>query len=124
RVRANRGRLLPRTVTAPFTDTRRGTLAAVLDALVPDDEHGPGALSAGVLGFVEDALDDALADLRPAYADGLDTLDALARSAHGCPFAALDAAGRDAMLAELEAGSHGAELRSFFELVRLHAVHG
>src|SRR5207247_2830093 len=95
RVRANRGRLLPRTVTAPFTDTRRGTLAAVLDALVPDDEHGPGALSAGVLGFVEDALDDALADLRPAYADGLDTLDALARSAHGCPFAALDAARRD-----------------------------
>jgi hypothetical protein len=90
-------------------------LAAVLDALVPEDELGPGALAAGVLDFVERALPDE---------EGLAALDELARTAHGPAFAELDAKTRDALLAEVEAGAHGAELQAFFELVRLHAVHG
>jgi len=93
----------------------RAVLAAVLDALVPEDEHGPGALAAGVLEFVERTLPDE---------GGLAALDELARTAHGRSFAELDAVTGDALLAELEAGAHGAELQRFFELVRLHAVHG
>lgn len=93
----------------------RAVLAAVLDGLVPEDELGPGALAAGVLEFVERTLPDD---------GGLAALDGLAHTAHGRSFAELAAPTRDALLAEVEAGAHGVELQSFFELVRLHAVHG
>src|SRR5262249_7837651 len=106
-VRAGRGRVLPRAV--------RAALAAFLDALIPEDELGPGALAAGVLDFVERELPDA---------GGLAALDELARTEHGRSFADLDAGTRDALLTKLEAGAHGEELQAFFELVRLHAVHG
>jgi gluconate 2-dehydrogenase gamma chain len=90
-------------------------LAAVLDALIPEDELGPGALAAGVLDFVERGLADD---------GGLVALDELARSAHGRSFPELDARPRDELLAELEAGAHGEELQAFFELVRLQTVYG
>jgi hypothetical protein len=90
-------------------------LAAVVDALVPEDELGPGALAAGVLDFVERALPDE---------EGLAALDELARTTHDRAFAELDPKSRDALLAEVEAGAHGAELQAFFELVLLHTVHG
>jgi hypothetical protein len=38
------------------TDRRAAALAALLDRVVPSDEHGPGALEAGVAAYVDDAL--------------------------------------------------------------------
>jgi gluconate 2-dehydrogenase gamma chain len=111
-------------VRPTLTHERRNTLAAVLDALVPADELGPGALAAGVPDFVERALAGPLAELRATYADGLDALDELAQTANSCALGSLDAASRNTMLAEIESGAHGGELRAFFELMRLHAVHG
>lgn len=87
----------------------------MLDALVPEDELGPGALAAGVLDFVDGVLGD----------DGsLAALDELARTAQGRSFAGLDVRRRDQLLAEVEAGAHGGELQAFFELVRLQTVYG
>lgn len=93
----------------------KAVLAAFLDALVPDDEVGPGALAAGVLDFVERALTDD---------EGLAALDELARTVDGRSFGDLDTEARDALLAEIEAGAHGTELQAVFELVRLHTVYG
>jgi gluconate 2-dehydrogenase subunit 3-like protein len=99
-------------------------LAAVVDALVPEDELGPGALAAGVVDFVERALAGPLGELAKTYDAGLTALDELGRTTHGRAFAQLGAETRDALLAEVEIGAHGAELQAFFELVRLHTVHG
>jgi hypothetical protein len=61
------------------TGERAAALAALLDRLVPSDEHGPGALESGVAAHVEEALADepdldrrlaALAALPDAELDG------------------------------------------------------
>jgi Gluconate 2-dehydrogenase subunit 3 len=82
----------------------RATLAAVLNRLIPGDEHGPGAAEAQVLRFVEQVA----AEHGAAYADGLAALEGLT---------ALEPAEQDARLAAIED-------TAFFELVRLHAIQG
>lgn len=99
-------------------------LAALVAALVPEDELGPGAVGAGVLDFLERAFAGPLAGLRSTYERGLTALDELARSEHGRPFDGLDDAARDALLTEVEAGGRGEELQAFFDLVRVNVVHG
>lgn len=102
----------------------KDVLAAVLDTLVPEDELGPGALAAGVLEFVERALEGTLPELRSTYDEGLTALDGLARAADGRSFADLDVTERVALLARVESGAYGTGPQSFFELVRLHTVQG
>jgi gluconate 2-dehydrogenase gamma chain len=78
----------------------RHVLEAMLSRLIPADEHGPGALEAGVADYVAGRLPDTCA--LAALPDG---------------FAELPPAEQDAVLAELE----GTEL---FETVRLLAIQG
>jgi hypothetical protein len=101
---------------------QRATLRAIADRLIPSDDHGPGAVQAGALAYVERELDGAYADLLPAYADGLQLVDARARATQGLPLAELAPDAQDAVLRalELEPGAGGA----FFELVRRHVFEG
>ena len=101
----------------PLDAPRTRTLRAFADRLVPTDETGPGALPAGAVEYVGQALagDDAVH--LPAYVAGLSSLDATARTRHGAAFAELAGDQQDALLSELE---HGA----FFELVRRHVLEG
>jgi hypothetical protein len=97
--------------------SQRRTLRAFADRLVPIDEHGPGAVDAGAVDYVEQALAGDYAALLPVYVAGLEALDATTLARDGQPFAELDPATQDARLRELE---HGA----FFELVRRHVMEG
>lgn len=103
------------------------TLAAVVDRLIPADEHGPGAVAAGVLTFFERQLHGQLAHLTDLYAEGLAELDELARAEYGAPFAELSPGHQDALLEHVEqldtAGAH-ARLRAFFEAVLNHTIDG
>jgi gluconate 2-dehydrogenase gamma chain len=111
----------------PLTGAESAVLAAMLDGLIPADEHGPGAVEARVPVFIERALGAKLAPLRGNYARNLAALEAWTRATRGTAFAALDPGERDAVLGELERGAAtGFEpsAQAFFELVRLHAIQG
>jgi hypothetical protein len=85
---------------------------ALLERLLPADEHGPGAVALGVADYVRAALAGPYAAHRDTYERGL---GALAR----IDFAALDAAAQDAVVTALQSDDP-----EFFMLVRGHAIEG
>jgi gluconate 2-dehydrogenase gamma chain len=115
---------------APYlnlTATEAAALEAFVARLIPNDANGPGALEAGAARYIDAALGDALAALRPAYTAGLSALDAYARSAAGGSFASLAPERQDALLDDLEQGratGFGPSSRVFFDLVLGHTLEG
>jgi gluconate 2-dehydrogenase gamma chain len=105
---------------APLSPAQWATLQAIGDRLIPADDHGPGAVQAGAIDYVGQALAGDDAHLQPAYVAGLEAVDARARGAHGRPFEQLAPEARDAILAQLEQGDDA----PFFELVRRHVFEG
>ena len=91
-----------------FSEEQRRTLAAVLDEIIPPSGDGrlPGAGEIGVVAHVERGLAQ-LAVLIPIIAQGLATLDELARKRGAASFVALARADRSAVLAELVAAQAG-----------------
>ena len=61
-------------------------LEAIADQLIPEDEHGPGALAAGAVVYIDRALGGALSDSREAYRGGLAAFERYCRSSRGAPF--------------------------------------
>ena len=78
-------------------------LGAVLDRLIPADEHGPGAHEARGARYIERALAAEQREHRDAYLRGLSALQASARASHGAGFEELDAEAQDGLLAATEA---------------------
>ncbi len=104
----------------PFDAAQTRTLRTIADRLIPTDELGPGALPAGAVEYVGQALAGDDAHLLPAYVAGLSSLDATARERHGQAFADIEPAEQDALLADLERGTSSA----FFELLRRQVFEG
>lgn len=102
-------------------------LDAVLDRLIPSDEHGPGAREARVIHYIDRALGGALASSRPAYTAGLASLDHYAQSSRGRRFPDLSSADKDSVLKDVETsaatGFAGGSAR-FFAMVLSHARQG
>jgi gluconate 2-dehydrogenase gamma chain len=116
-----------RLAARPLTTAQRTTLAAAGDRLIPTDEYGPGAVAAGAVDYVVQALAGGDAVHLPAYVAGLHALDACAQRRHARGFAELDAAAQDAILADVERGVAGSGLDAevaFFELLRRHVFEG
>ena len=110
-----------------LTAVEGATLQAVVARLIPTDERGPGALEAGAATYIDRALAGPLAGSREAYRAGLAALDRYAQAARGADFAALDAAGQDALLGAVEANAapeFGPGAAGFFNLVLTHAIQG
>jgi gluconate 2-dehydrogenase gamma chain len=105
-------------VTEALRAGELAVLAAVLERLIPADEHGPGAREARVLRYVERRLDGPYAAYREVYASGLALLDAEAVRSHGARFTELAPGAQDELLREAEQ-RHG-----FFDLVLEHAMEG
>jgi len=110
-----------------LTAAEGATLQAVVARLIPTDERGPGALEAGAATYIDRGLAGPLAGSREAYSAGLAALDRYAQAARGARFAALDAAGQDALLGAVEANAapeFGPGAAGFFNLVLTHTIQG
>src|SRR5919199_148487 len=104
------------------------TAAAIFERLFPADESGPGATEIGVLSYVDRALAGAYRDKVEAYRVGLATLDRVARTRCGQPFAGCAPEQQDALISELEAGTlpdfRVPSQRDFLQMLRLHLQEG
>jgi gluconate 2-dehydrogenase gamma chain len=107
-------------VTAALGSDASAVLVAVLDRLIPDDEHGPGALAAGVPRYLEGVLERAGDTAVERWEAGLAAIGALARGREGGDFAALPPELQDRVL-ELAAEGHEA---AFFTELRQRAIEG
>ncbi|MFL5732103.1 MAG: gluconate 2-dehydrogenase subunit 3 family protein [Chloroflexia bacterium] len=103
------------------------TAAAIFERLFPADEHGPGATQMGVVTYLDRALAGAYRGSAESYRVGLATLDRIARSRWGVPFADSTPQQQDAMLAELQQGTLEMRVpsqREFFAMLRAHLQEG
>src|SRR5439155_26638968 len=110
-------------VLVSLTPAEAETLRAIIARIVPADENGPGALEARADRFIDRALAGALKNQRPAYSDGLASVDSFAQSSKGALFAKLSATDQDAVLTEMQANratGFTGDSGQFFNLVRTH----
>jgi len=110
-------------VTGALGSGAEAVLAAVLERLIPEDEHGPGAHEAGVGRYVAGALARAGEDAAERWRSGLAALDALALTRDGAGFAVLPPAAQSRLL-ELVAEGGVPGLTAFFEELRARALEG
>ena len=110
--------------TAPesaFSPAQMHLIEAVVDRLIPSDEHGAGARECGVPVYIDRSFAGALASQKAAFTAGLAAVDALAQSRHDAVFAKLDAAQQDELLTVMErneAAGFEPNSRAFFFRVR------
>lgn len=87
-----------------FKPTERETIAAAAARLIPSDDS-PGAKEAGVIDYIERALDTRYHRvLREPFRLGAAVLEALAQKSWQKPFAAIEATDQDSVLSYVEAG--------------------
>lgn len=75
--------------TGFFTAAQHRTVEALTEVLVPADDRSPGAKAARVADHLDFVLNDASAETRHAWSDGLAALDAVSAARFGAPFADL-----------------------------------
>lgn len=110
-----------------LTAAEADILDAMVDRLIPADEHGPGAREARVIHYIDRALGGALATSRQAYSSGLSALDRYAQSSRGKGFLALTSTDKDSVLIDVETGAatgFGASSAQFFAMVLSHTRQG
>ena len=108
-----------------------GLLEAIADQLIPADEHGPGAVDAHAVRFIDRALGGALADSLDAYRSGLAAFDRYCRSSRGGSFTSLSHTDQVSALIDVETGAAtgaGAGFvgssAAFFGMVHDHVLQG
>ena len=94
-----------RTAFENLTASESGLLDAIVERLIPSDDHGPGAKEARVAYYIDRALGGALASSREAYAAGLAALDRYASASRGKPFRELPPVDQDSVLIDCETGA-------------------
>lgn len=102
-------------------------LDAVVDRLIPADQHGPGARDARVVHYIDHSLGGALASSKNAYTAGLASLERYARSSRGKSFLELSNTDRDSVLIDVETGAATGFAGSsalFFTMVLNHTRQG
>jgi gluconate 2-dehydrogenase gamma chain len=105
------------------------TVEAIAARIIPSDDE-PGATEAGVVNFIDKALANEEAAMKPVYKAGLAGIDAVAKKRFAKAFAELAGEQQDEVLAALESGRAegwpkgpvGAD--GFFGAVRAHTVYG
>ena len=110
-----------------LSSIQQATLRALMDRIIPPDDY-PGAWEAGVGDYLAGQFKADLRDYEPAYAAGLDALEAEAVLSARASFAALPEVEQDALLRRVEAGDvrHPWPLdpAAFFQTAVLHVVEG
>ena len=106
-------------------------LETIADHLIPADEHGPGAVAAGAVSYIDRALGGALSSSRADYRSGLAAFDRYSRSSRGGPFRELSHVDQVSVLIDVESGAatgagtgFSGSSGTFFGLVRRHVLQG
>lgn len=105
------------------------TVEAISGRIIPADEE-PGAIEAGVVNFIDKALANEDAALKPVYQAGLVGVDAVAKRRFKKTFVELTAAEQDDVLRGLESGKADGwpagpvKAADFFIVMRAHTVYG
>jgi gluconate 2-dehydrogenase gamma chain len=116
-----------RTPLEHFTSQEAELMDAIVARLIPTDEHGPGALEAHAVHYIDRALGGALASSRQAYTSGLAALDKYARSSRGAAFRQLSPTDQDSVLIDVETGAatgFSGSSAVFFAMVLNHTHQG
>jgi gluconate 2-dehydrogenase gamma chain len=108
-----------------LTPAEGETLGAIADRIFPKTDT-PGAVEIGVLSYIDIALAGDYAPLVPLYQRGLRAIERFAQAKFAERFSDLTEEQKDAVLAELEAGSVRGfkKAAEFFETVRYHVLEG
>jgi gluconate 2-dehydrogenase gamma chain len=120
-----------------FNEAEARDVEALAARIVPGSADDPGAREAGVLVYIDRAVEGAYRELQPAYRRGLAELERHCREQARASFADLGADRQDALLSELddialelEAGDSPATdprriiLAQLYAMVRQHTLEG
>lgn len=113
-----------RTVYEQLTADEAELLQAIAGQLIPADEHGPGAVEAGAVSYIDRALGGALSSFRSTYRSGLAAFDRYCRSSFGASFTELSNVDQISALIDLESGIDTSNSADFFDMVRSHVLQG
>jgi hypothetical protein len=103
------------------------TLTALIDTLVPADEHGPAGTEVGVGIYIAKVISDS-DETRGLYGSNLDAVERLAAKRFGgTGFAALDQGQRSELVRSIEAGEaegFSPDAATFFAVFHHHMLEG
>jgi Gluconate 2-dehydrogenase subunit 3 len=117
-----------RAVPAPkiLSSSQFATLEAFVEAIIPADERSPGAKEARVADYIDLLLSEVEESVALQWMGGLAELDEEAVTRFQLPFARLDAAQTDTILASISANELDPQtpLESFFVMTKHAAIDG
>lgn len=121
----------PREPLLALTADEHDLLTAIVARLIPSEAHGPGAVDAGAVTYIDRALSGFAAASREPYRRGLAALERYARSSRGAGFRDLSPTDQDSLLIDVETGAatgSGAGFdgssAAFFAMLRAHTWQG
>jgi gluconate 2-dehydrogenase gamma chain len=111
---------------AALSASQMKILEAFVERLIPKDELGPSAAEAGAQIYIDRVLAGPNANEKGSFIDGLNAMDAFARTSQGAAFAELSPEKRDAVITAVEAGTAQgfANARQFFNRARRLTLEG
>lgn len=112
--------------SSALSDSQLKILAAFADRIIPKDELSPSASECGVTEYINRSLGDYLAAEKPAFIEGLEMTDALARRTQNAAFVDLAPEKQDAVLTAMDNGAaEGFEnAKAFFTRARRLTLEG
>jgi len=110
-----------------LTASEAETLESICNCLIPSDEHGPGALEARAVHYIDKSLASHNKDARELYMVSLQAIDSYARKTRGQPFYQLINDYQNSILLAVQNNKVPGCSPSgsgFFNMVRSHTIDG
>lgn len=87
-----------------FTTPQARTVGAIAERIWPATDESAGAIEVGVVFYIDHALAGEYREFQGDYRNGIDAINALARSEYDASFASLSAEQQQSLLERIEAG--------------------
>jgi gluconate 2-dehydrogenase gamma chain len=109
-----------------FTAAQHRTVDALTEVIIPTDERSPGARAAKVANYLDFILNEASAEAKQAWQDGLTAVDAASTAQFSKPFADLTSEQQVAIVTEAAKDEQNptTPLAQFFREAKGRTIHG
>lgn len=114
-----------------LTEEEARCLSAVCEQIIPTDEYGPGAASAGVVFYIDKQLNEVFRDEQEDYRNGISLMQKSANQLHGMNFEDLGIDQQKRFLEQMEQGENtslsaeqNGEQSAFFRKMVQHTMQG